>query len=418
MTTTFRRAVGALGAAAALVAGNACSDFLTVENPNVIDVNAIDPVADATTLANSAQQNFAVAYGWLIMYQSWFVGEALVSETFPTRNEFGLRRVAAGNTSLNPDLWEPLSIAAASSKQVLDLELPTPTTNLNYARAALWRGYSFILMAESFCVGAVNEGPPLNTAAMLDSAVANLTNAITIGRANNTAAGNEIANTALVGRARAHLQAGRRTQAAADADAVPAGFTYSLPFIDDLAARTRLSNRMRFFTLDRGSISVAPYFRTGDPRVPFAPPGTPGLVAQDANAGPFYGQTKYPAYNTPVRVASKLEADYIKAEATGTTAERLALINARRTANQQPVYSGPTTEAAVLAELIEQKGRDFYLEGKRMGDFRRLGAAVIGGEPEPGATYFKPGFPTIGDQTCFPLPLQETDNNPNFRTGS
>lgn len=415
--TTIRRATGALTTAAVLMGGTACNDFLQVENPNVIDVSAIDPVADAATLAGSAQQNFAAAYGWLIMYSSWFSGETLVAETFPTRNEFGQRQVPNTNGSLTTDVWGPLSLAAASTKIVLDLTLPNPTTNINYARASLWRGYSFVFMAEHFCQGTVGAGPALTTAAMLDSAVANFTNAVTVGRANNTADGNALANAALVGRARAHLQAGRKAQAAADADLVPAGFTYSLPFIDDLGNRTRLSNRLWQFTLDRGSISVAPAFRVTDPRVPYLAPGQHSLTPQDAASGALYVQQKYPNFAAPIRVASKLEADYIKAEATGTPADQLALINARRAANNQPAYSGPTTAAAVLTELMDQRGREFYLEGKRLGDFRRNPANVTG-VPQPGAAYFKPGFAPIGNQTCYVLPLQETDNNPNFRTGT
>ena len=414
--TTIRRATGALTTAALLLGGSACNDFLQVDNPNVIDINAIDPVADASTLAGSAQQNFAAAYGWLIMYSSWFSGETLVAETFPTRNEFGQRQVPNTNGSLNTDVWQPLSLAAASTKILLDLELPNPTTNVNYARASLWRGYSFVFMAEHFCQGTVDSGAPLTTAAMLDSAVANFTNAITVGRANASADAVALANTALVGRARAHLQAGRKALAAADADAVPAGFVFNLPFIDDLGNRTRLSNRLWQFSFDRGSISVAPAFRVTDPRVTYLAPGSHSLTPQDPASGALYVQQKYPGFGAPIRVASKLEADYIKAEATGTPAEQIAFINARRTAGNQPAYAGATDANSVLTELMTQRGYDFYLEGKRLGDFRRNPANVLG-VPQPGAVYFKPGFAPIGTQTCYVLPLQETDNNPNFRTG-
>ncbi|MGZ8378971.1 MAG: hypothetical protein ACXW0Z_17210, partial [Gemmatirosa sp.] len=369
--TTIRRATGALTTAALLLGGSACNDFLQVDNPNVIDINAIDPVADASTLAGSAQQNFAAAYGWLIMYSSWFSGETLVAETFPTRNEFGQRQVPNTNGSLSTDVWQPLSLAAASTKILLDLELPNPTTNINYARASLWRGYSFVFMAEHFCQGTVESGPALTTIAMLDSAVANFTNAITVGRANASAEAVALANTALVGRARAHLQAGRKAQAAADADAVPAGFVFNLPFIDDLGNRVRLSNRLWAFTFDRGSISVAPAFRVTDPRVTFLAPGTHSLTPQDPASGALYVQQKYPSFAAPIRVASKLEADYIKVEATGTPTEQIAFINARRTASSQPAYAGATDANSVLTELMTQRGYDFYLEGKRLGDFRR-----------------------------------------------
>ena len=412
MTTLARASRRSLGVAAVLVGAAGCSDFLEVENPNVIDVNAIDPVADAAALAGSAQQNFAAAYGWAIMYSSWMSGESLVAETFPTRNEFGRRDPVESNGSLNTDVWTTLSLSAASTKIVLDLALPTPETNINRARSFLWRGYSFILMAESFCSGAVDSGPELTVAAMLDSAVANLTSANTIGKAINTAESNAMANTALVGRARAHLQAGRKAQAAADAAAVPAGFVFNLPYVDDLANRNRLSNRLWQFTLDRGSITVAEPFRNGDPRVPFKAPGEHNLSPQDASSGAFYIQQKYPSFASPIRVASKLEADYIAAEA-GSTADQLALIAARRSANGRPAYAGGTDAASVLTELMTQRGFDFYLEGHRLADFRRNPANVLF-VPVPGATYFKAGFAPIGNKTCYPIPLAEKDNNPNF----
>jgi hypothetical protein len=413
MHSALPRATRALLAAAVLAAGG-CKDFLEVENPNVIDISAIDPVADAPTLANSAQQNFAVAYGWLSMYSAWLVGEALVSETFPTRNEFGTRTVQQSNGSLNTDVWQPLSLAAASTNIVLKLDLPTPDRNLNRARAALWRGFSFVFMAEMFCRGTVESGAELSTAAMLDSAVAHFTTANTIGRAESSAEGLRLANAALVGRARAHLQAGRKAQAAADADLVPAGFVFNLAYIDDLGNRTRLGNRLWQFTLDRGSISVAPFFRTNDTRVPYQLPGQHNLVAQDPAAGAFVIQQKFASFGAPVRIASRSRPTTSRRRRRGPwpTSWRSSTPAGRRAA--RPPTTGPTDANSVLTELMTQRGYDFYLEGKRLGDFRRNPANVLG-VPVTGEAYFKPGFSPIGNATCFPLPIQEVDNNPNLR---
>lgn len=412
--TTYQRAFGRLLGAAAVLASIGCNEFLTVENPNVIDASAIDPVRDAATLANSTQQNFAVFHGWSVMYSSWFNGESIVAETFPTRNEFGRRDTNEANGSLNTDVWQPLSLAAASTKIVLDLTLPNPTTNINYARAATWRGYSFLYMAQDFCTGVVNGGPALTTAQMLDSAVVHFANAITIGTANASADGLALARASLVGRARAHLQAGRGPQAAADAAAVPVGFTFTLPYVDNLAQRTRLGNRFWQFTLDRGSIGVSEAFRVRpDSRVRYKTPTEHTLAPQDASTGAFFIQDKYPAFSTAVRIASKLEADYIAAEVAGTAAQ-LALIAARRTAGGVGAYTGPTDAASVLKEFLWQKSLDFYLEGQRQGDWRRQPAAMTG-IPVPGQPYFKPGFPAIGNKTCYPLPLAEKDNNENLK---
>jgi starch-binding outer membrane protein, SusD/RagB family len=417
---TLKRLVSAASAAAALTLSG-CEHWLTVPDPTVIDADVLDPVQDAPTLARSAQQNFANAYGWMIVYSSWFTGETDVTETFPTRNEFGRRNVTIQNGSLTTDVWFPLSQAASSAYLVLEADLPDPDSNINYARANLFLGYSFLMMAEQFCRGTVRAGPELTTIAMLDSAIAHFNLAVSRGDASSASDGEDIANAARVGIARAELQAGRSAQAIAAAQSVPADFEFNLDFQDDLAERGRLANKMWQFVRDRGSIGVAPVWRMNDPRVPFVLPDTseehedfaPQDAAYDTDRGiPYAIQLKYPDYNAPVRLASGLEADYIQAEAEGT-ASQLALIQARRLANGRTPYAGPVDANSVLTEFLTQKGLDFYLEAKRLGDFRRHPNNILG-MPVPGSTYWKPGFAPVGSQSCFPLPDDELDNNRNF----
>jgi len=408
----------ALASAAALAVGlTGCDNFLTVKNPTVIEVASLDPVADAPVLANSAVQNLTSAYGWLIMYTAWMSGETDVAETFPTRNEFGRRAVDPSNGSLSGDVWFPLSQAAASSYLVLEKTLPSPTTNENYQKAHFTLAFAFTFMAENFCQGTVRSGAPLTTAAMLDSAILHFTSAVDIGTAANTTASIAMARAALVGRARAKLQKTTDNAGAiADANAVPAGFNYNTEQFDDLSNRTRLGNRLWQFTADRGSIAVAPAWRVVDPRVAqrVAPSN---LLPQDSNypidrALPYVIQNKYPGFATPIRLASKIEADYIAAEAGGS-ATQLTHIQARRAANGIAAYAGATDAVSVLAEFETQRGLEFFLENKRLGDLVRNGPAVLFA-PVPGSTYFKAGFSPVGSQTCIPLPITETDNNPNF----
>jgi hypothetical protein len=268
-------------------------------------------------------------------------------------------------------------------------------------------------MATDFCTGTVSSGPELTTAQMLDTAIFWFGKGVDVGNANASADGKNLANASLVGRARAKLQKGDKAGAKADADAVTAGFSLNLTFVDDLTNRTRLSNRMWFFTFDRGSLSVASFYQTTDPRVPFKAPGTHTLQPQDAVPGGFFIQQKYAAYAAPVRLASKLEAEYISAEASGDVTAQLALIDARRAANAQPAYSGATDAASVLTELFTQRGFEFYMEGKRIADFRRSPSSTKG-IAATGSVYVKPGYANVGSQTCYPIPRTERDNNPNF----
>ncbi|MHB1327355.1 MAG: RagB/SusD family nutrient uptake outer membrane protein [Gemmatimonadales bacterium] len=393
-----------------------CNEWLQVVNPTVIDINATNPPEDAPVLASSAVQSFNSSFGWLIMYSGWFAGESDVAETFPTRNEFGRRAVDPTNGSHRDEVWFPLHQGISQAYLVLGLDLPNAAQNIAYIRAHHTLGWSFLHMAEMFCSGVVVSGPEISTAQMLDSAVVHFTAANTQGTALNNAEALSIARAALVGRARARLQAGQKPAALTDANAVPAGFVFNINYFDDLAQRNRLGNRIWQFIADRGSNAVPPVYRIDDPRLPWrvAPSN---LLPQDANyagdrGAPYAIQNKYTGFASPIRLASKLEADYIAAEATGTAA-MLTLIQARRAANAQPAYSGDTGDAAVLAEFEDQRALEFYLEGKRMGDLRRNGAAVRN-VPVPGSTYWKPGFAPVGNQTCFPIPQTERDNNPNL----
>ena len=424
MPKSYSARVLQLGATLLIAGAAGCTDFLTVPNPTVIDAGALNPTIDAATRAASAQQNFATSHGLMAMYSSWFTGETQVSETFPTRNEFGTRGVVPTNGSLNADVWVPLSQTLSEARFVLGLSLPTPATNLVRAQAALFSAFAFMNMATDFCGGAVGGGPLIITPALLDSAIANFNIAITIGRAAATAPGATAAIIALgdsyrragfVGLARAQLQKSDASGASTSADSVPAGFVFNLNYVDDLSNRGRLSNTMYQFTRDRGSIMVAPAYRTTDTRVPYALGSTLGFTAPDASSGTYYVQTKFAGYAIPIRLASRLEADYIKQEVAGTpgpAGTMVAFINARRTAGGQPAYGGATDAASLQTELMNQKAFDFYLEGKRLADFRRIPASVTN-VPVPGSAYFKAGFGNVASRTCYPIPTAETDANPN-----
>src|SRR5690606_4424030 len=98
------------------------------------------------------------------------------------------------------------------------------------------------------------------------------------------------------------------------------------------------------------------------------------IKAQDGELE-MYAQTKFPAWNSPIRLASGLEARYIEVEAREDLAEMVAFINARRTASGQPGVFSATDLGEAMRELMSQRSRDFWLEGKRLGDWRRHGSS-------------------------------------------
>ena len=90
----------------------------------------------------------------------------------------------------------------------------------------------------------------------------------------------------------------------------------------------------------------------------------------------------------------------------------LTFVNERRAVgNQDPITTTDTN--ALMAELMAQRSRDFWLEGHRMGDWRR-NPGLVPNILEPGDNYYKPAVGTVSNQTCMPLPFDERNANPNI----
>ena len=225
-------------------------------------------------------------------------------------------------------------------------------------------------------------------------------------------------------RARCCFQ-GKYAEAIAAAGQVPADFELVAPKVDDPSNRAALGNTVYSFTLARPALVVPPYYRDlNDTRVPSAlgPAPTWPLLAQDAFL-PFYRQTKYTGWGDGLRLASGLEARYIAAEAmlkqaTPDASAANALIAERQAAGGTGAVSGEAGDFVstytTITQLLDQKARDFFLEGTHMGDWRR-NPDVAPFVPPTGMAYYNTSEGgTFGSQTCMPLPDDEVLNNPNF----
>jgi hypothetical protein len=414
-----RRGVGTLAVVAALSPSlTACNiNFFDVKNPNVIDAATVDPVSDGEIFSRSAFTSFARAFAQgYIVYTAWFTNEAWVGDTFPTRNEYGRRLIDDRNTSTTADVWNPLLQGIAQAEQVLEILGGEAGQELNLARAAMSSGFGLVLEAEAFCEGTMRgpggePGPLMTPNDLLQTAVDRFDQAISLAGAAQGAEATNILNASRVGKGRALLQMGDKAGAAAAVASVASDFEFDVPYVDDAGNRTRLGNGVYFYSAggSRESLVVSPTYRDmNDPRVPF---WDAGHNAQDGVLR-FWSQSKYPGWASPIRLASGLEARYIEVEAGGNPATMLAFINERRAAgNQDPIDT--TDPAALLAELMAQRSRDFWLEGHRMGDWRRNPNSVPN-ILQPGDNYYKPEVGTVSNQTCMPLPFDERNANPNI----
>ena len=97
--------------------------------------------------------------------------------------------------------------------------------------------------------------------------------------------------------------------------------------------------------------------------------------------------------------------DPSEATTSGNPGPAADLINPLRAAWQLPAISFAGPLAADLRVLAEERARELYVSGERLATLRR---------------FLKDGvdlFPTGkgGTATCFPVPQQEQDTNPNAR---
>ena len=413
------RRIVVAGLAALTLAG--CN--IDVTDPTTVPASTIDPLADARIFSLSAQQNYYVAYGSLINNTAVYSNETWSGAVRPETNDIGRHVIIDTNVDLSGAFWAPMQVVIGTNDQVVEVLRGTPTfnTDINAARSSLWSGMAIEQLAEIFCEGVLHVGPPLTTAQMLDSAIVRLQQAITVASAITASLpatsptsieATKILNIARVGLARAYLTKGDNQAAITAAAQVPATFVSSTVHVDDAQARARLSNGVFITSSGTTQIVAGLYRALNDPRVTFV---DAGINAQDAT-NRLFRQTKYASFTAPIRIASGLEARYISAEAqleaSGNTAPALALIAERRTAGSQPAFTG-TTVAVVLAELMDQRARDFWLEARHLGDILRnpTAAALV---PPEGSPFYKPQLGNFLPITCLPIPFLEKANNPNF----
>jgi hypothetical protein len=308
-------------------------------------------------------------------------------------------------------VYTPISTARFTTDQALKyLDTWTDAQVANrqklIATAALYAGYSYILLAEGFCTAAVNLGPEMQTAQILDSAEARFTRAISVAQSVNDQA---TLNAAYVGRARARLDKGNKTGAAADAALVPVSFVLATTPDPTVARR---SNRVYAENNSGASgVTIAPAYRNlavngvPDPRVKVADNGR--LNGDQFNR--WWIQSKYTSLSSPTPVATGVEAQLILAEAVGGQ-QAVTILNTLRA---RAGVGLPPLSAAEIADLqgtiYSERARELFLQGNHWFDVRRGNLPLV---PTPGTLYPKGGV--YGTQRCWPLPDVERAANPNL----
>ncbi len=415
MNTMVVRQISRLMIPAAFVATlGACGGLLDVDFPGRIPSEQINDPSLAAVLVRSVIGDFECAYS------NYMSGSSVHSDEYETSNSnvplanWGERTIDAdqddyvvGACEGNFGMQRTLHTARFQSEDIYnrlgnpdwtDAKVPDKAGLKMTVRA--YGGYSYLLMGEGFCEVAFDGGARQPNTAALTIAETRLNEAITLGAtAAPTAANTDILNMARTGLARVRLDLKNYAGAAAAAQAVPAGFSRNA---DRGAESPRRWNKLWRLADQQGAYTVATAYRSmNDPRV---------LVA-DAGRGSFNAEvrlwrtTKYTGLNSPMRLASYIEAQLVLAESLarqGQFAPAMAIINARRAALTPALpalVAGNQAEA--VAHIIEERRKELSFEGgHRLNDLLRTNTPwKVGANPFTNRAY--------GSTTCWPHPTKE-----------
>lgn len=395
---------------------------LEQEAPSRVIANDLYAPGNAQLLVISTISDFECALGQYIIATGLVGDELIDAQLSQTGWDYDRRTIVAGLTGYAtlqcgsvqvPGYYTPISIARATADKILtalegwtDAEV-TGRQDL-IAQAATFAGYALVLLGETSCSAAIDGGPEMTPTQLLTEAEARFTKAITAAQAaNNT----DFLNMARVGRARARIDMKKYADAKADAALVPDAYVHNATYSAANARRENLVNTQFF----RGLYSsVDPSFRgltvggVPDPRVNVVDAGAAG---QD-RVTRVWRSTKYPLITSSIPIASGDEAILIAAEAdveTNNLTGAVAGINKLRAKSSLPTYAGGT-QAEVRAQVIDERRRELFLEGQRLGDIIRFS---IPQTPAAGTVFPAKGG-VYGNQLCFPLPDVERNNNPTL----
>ncbi len=423
MTDRLRRSMALAGMALlTLAACEGLNNPLDVEGSSRIPAVNVETPANAQLLTDGAVADFECAFAAYTV-QSASVGEEFIyAQQTATRVPADRRSVIPTDLSYSTGscttlaAYQALQVARAAAENILgylkgwtDAEVPTNRTRL-IAFAAAYAGYSYVLLGEGFCTLAfskinpdrsIDYGGEISRDSVFRIAVNRFTEAIAAAQAANTT---DILRMAYLGRARARLNLADYAGAKADAQQIPAGFVRNATYSATVGRRNNFVWAENAIT--NRSYSVGEPYRsmTGDPRVPVV-----ATTVTSATTIRHFYQTKYLTVDAPIPLATYEEAQLIIAEAdirANSLGTALAILNAERVRGGQPAFTG-TTQAQYLAELIDQRRRELFLESHHLGDIIRYSIQL---SPAAGTPHHFGG--TYGNQICFPLPAAERLNNP------
>ena len=439
-----------------LVVGmGACSTadkLLEVDNPAQLDESLLQDDALVKVLVGGVIGDFQNMYSDPFVWRgSMFTDEQITGINWEQTARLSQRIVQydEGDADL---MFSDLSRARAQADSIAGrFANGLKATDAEKALVLAYAGYSYIVMADAMCEATVNVGAKIyQPVELYQIAVERFNAALTAANAaggsttlSNKRKVSDLIAMINVGLSRAQLNAGNAAAAMAAAAKVPAGFYWWVEYNDsDNRTYNVLESRI---SGANHAIGVHPNFIAGgpanwlkknlqaeltDPRVQHEPSWATGhnalsplykpksgLMYSNYNGATFAagGKPAISERGTDIAMASYVEAmqNYYEAAGptgTGPLGTTLQFVNARRAVGNQAAVN--LSGDALMEELRWQRGKDLFMGGYRLGDLRRWLRA--GKDLFPKGTHPTEQWGQYGDATCFPLPIEEYEGNPNI----
>lgn len=412
---------------AAVVAAGGCEGLTDAEpDPHLVDVNEDPPQLQESMVGARVDLNHA--YDLWTYASGMFAGDMVavgrLRFTLSTRrvgDNAGVSGGFSGGRSRpgpTPPWYSYLQTAVASAdrvqQRILDgdfEQIEDPPNSPEVARVSVYKGFAMTWLADMYCnIAFLNQGPLMTSEEAYRLAADQFEVALQAANAEPA-----MEQAALIGLARVHRLVGEEQAAVSFAEQVDPEAEFLATYSSNTVEQ---QNHIWFRTWSFGEHSIAPGYRgltvddsdTPDPRVelelnPVAPRGSDDDV---------YAPWKASTAGTPLRIATGVEAQFIVAEALlNENPDRVVeIINEIREQRGLDTEWSPAGEGPneIRDKLLEERRRTLFLEGTRMGDVRLY-------LDKYGLNFFHQEIPqgvSVSDETCFPLPSRERENNPGL----
>lgn len=413
----------------------ACHGILDVSDPTLIRDPDIANASGASARRGSVVFYFDVAMRQTVMDVALFTDERIYDAQTPMGNQYQVldQRDAAGYELLygnaqDPHLGNWDYVVTTSSIAIPALRAYSTDSVRGDFLAEMYalRGYAIVQIAEDICPGfPINDVAPSNevmysrpytTDSALAYGIAQLDSALANGRDSA-----RFINLARVTKGRALLDLGQYAAAAEAVRDVPAGFSFITdPSITAVGPECTLcwgfSDRRAMG--EREGSNGLPFISVGDTiRIPRQKTTT---TRYSNTADTLYADLKYPDNATPTIVSSGIEARLIRAEVALHNGDPtwIDTVNVLRESVGLSDLAAPSTEAAQVDVLYQERAFWLYVTGRRLGDLRRLIRNYARGAETVFPTGPYPLGGTYGTATAIPFVFaDESFYNHNITTG-